>query len=461
MASHTTLYEEFRGLAASWPTAFVRNVDPETQACCALHRPVVCGVVGALGCRGLKPGTHASIRALYTKGVYYCHAEVGQKVIDQQLFKSVVELSDGFVNAALPRTNRFKKRFMAGFPIDVSCYGAGFCYLGLMDQTARSRVARCLGPFPLVADVVRMMMFVGDKENVSASVVGVDDGCWHVEDKPCGSFPVYRFLVRKLFTIVEHDPFARIGATAIEFDHSVVDISRLRKEIAFLSAGGDKVDSSGIGLSVGPKPCGMIDMYASVVFNVEGNGAMQQAFARDRMVALKRWFTDRGVTVPYEALDQLAIATCASACLPTDANALKKAAKLWAVLGDSILKVYMAAHCIASAGDVSMFTQENQSATNAALGRVFLKSGLRDVCLVSGLSVESKGNADILEAVIGVISMHCKSDVILNFLHVLGLIPRDASFEETVGSGGVQLRPIGMSSRQHAVAMRLCELNVL
>lgn len=187
---------DLKKLAVGWPSDIRVGVGVE-DFCCAIHKSVVCGQPGAVGCRGWSPGTHKSVAVLYDPVAVntYCHAMAGQLVLDRRVAdEAVLMLRSG--NVALGRGALFGAKYQSGYAISVSGYGAGYCYLVAFSPNVRSRVARILGPLPYVADVLRLMRVVG-MQAVSARWQFVSKGLYHVvacsqsKGPPLGGF--FRF----------------------------------------------------------------------------------------------------------------------------------------------------------------------------------------------------------------------------------------------------------------------------
>lgn len=164
--------------------SFPSAIDVESEVgmvCCAIHRRIHCGVEGAVGCEGWSSGTHRSIAVLYDGLATnsYCHAQMGQLVLDRVVAEeSLLMRKRG--NSALGVVRVMAAKYYRGYHVSVSSYGAGYCYLIAFPSEVRSRVARILGPLPLVADVLRLMRVLGASEvNAIWRRVGID--VYHVE----------------------------------------------------------------------------------------------------------------------------------------------------------------------------------------------------------------------------------------------------------------------------------------
>lgn len=202
------------GFLAGFPT------ELETQRrdghCCKVHVPVACRIEGAMGCRGWVPGTHHAIASLYSeeekRGL--CLAEEGVLEKDRQ-FAELAGVSPKLASYLYTENLPGVARYVTGDVVSIASFGAGYCPLQAVRPKARMRVARVLGPLPLVADVLRVLNLVGGKEMASLEWVQVGGGMFHIRPRR-GVVPVdgsIVFFSEGLQILRNVGPWACVGAS--------------------------------------------------------------------------------------------------------------------------------------------------------------------------------------------------------------------------------------------------------
>lgn len=100
------------------------------------------------------------------------------------------------------------RSWATGTVVGPDYFGQGYCYLRFFRERFRFRVARILGPVPLVSDVCMMFRLAGE---FSASVVirAASEGCFHVE-RSLRSVSG-RSIYMELLGLIAMNPLSRIG----------------------------------------------------------------------------------------------------------------------------------------------------------------------------------------------------------------------------------------------------------
>jgi hypothetical protein len=135
---------------------------------------------------------------------------------------------------------------------------------------------------------------------------------------------------------------------------------------------------------------------------------------------IRCWFAAKGFFMSDECLGELWLVTRAAMHFSVTEVTAKRHVAMFAHLGDRVLAVLMSLRCLSamvSSADCAGYSAQFK---NEILAEYLHKSGMRDLCEVQGLSINSKGNADIFEAVIGVLSTYYSFNNLLSFVNVLG-----------------------------------------
>lgn len=459
MATNGPLSPEYLTLAQAWPTMLPVSKEVFFDKCCALHKVVDHDQQGEQGCAGQALGSHRSIRAMSEKGVVYCHAEVGQRVIDWDLFSNVVYQDGKFVERARCRGSNFKKRYFGGYPASVKLYGAGYCYLIPFEDSVRSRVARCLGPLPLLADVVRFAFYVGARACPNVEWRFIEGIGWHLEEGSGGlSVVACREFIRRAMGILSESPNVRVGMDSESVNElrvgirAVVEAKNGRRdevvEFSRVAAVEDSVST--------------FDPL-SVVWRVED--ADDEVFGDERLKRIHAWFNNRGIVLRRDVDQLLLSATCASVFLNKTKSFMKSDLKMWAVYGDSVMKLIISDFCLSQHYKPVDYTTMHARTENASLTKLFLASGLRSCGYLYGLSEDSSRNADMFEALVGIIASAVDKTDLVKFLTVTGVLKDEfRSIYEIRTADSVSVdssAKIGLSSYQYGIAIKLAEAGVI
>jgi len=136
---------------------------------CGVHIPTRFGEEGEHGCAGCPPGRFGPIyAALCGDGRVVCRASLESLEKDVRLARVALDFGTGGV-CILRAGRTYCERFKVCLVLEMKDFGAGYCYLHLFAPNVRLRVARILGPLPLLVDVLRLYVCVG---------LARVNGCW-------------------------------------------------------------------------------------------------------------------------------------------------------------------------------------------------------------------------------------------------------------------------------------------
>lgn len=502
------------------------------MSCCRIHEAVVCGIDGAEGCCGDEPGTHPSIAVLYKKELkeLKCFAETGVLVRDKQFARAVVQL---------PRSGAYMqeeslgcmRKYIRGMAVEVSSFGAGYCYLRAVRPEVRMRVARVLGPISLVADVLRMINAVGISSGRSMEWKFIAPGYFHLQysdvprDPLLAGLEVYHegiLLLRKHGSsirvggddlvcpvcnrVFHHPPtYARhtarhgkvmdsggvyvgdpiggqreIISKCMDGDERSVGflmanmsiLDRSPKSVEFNSgltrvAGivAEMDESDSLAGSVACKHVGKVEGHVirSVGYTaIPINGSLK--FIRSglgverRAKGLHQWFRLAGISFSLDGdlMDALLLATAAPAVYANSKSGLRDIVRMWELVGDVAIKWQQSVFCAAYGLTVKDYSDLDKLASNLNLAMILESCGLRDHCDVVGLDSKSLANGNIVEAVIGLLSLYGSQVVQMGLVEQLGLIPMDVVDRGKPDILCVAVEsPKGLSSRQYERALQM------
>jgi len=378
----------------AWPSTYEEKTVSEFSPCCRLHQRIELAKDGGVGCAALACGTHVSIRALYRDDTRYCHVELGVRVIDAELFSEIVVMNNAFIERAFMCGKRFKQRYCGGSPIGWLAYGAGYCYLMPVAGAVRSRVARCLGPLPLLADVVRFLLVFGDVDVRTLSIAETSSGVWHVaasesrkEGMSCAQ------LITKMTEIIRVCPGARVG---LEEDEMIDDDSCVRGSFE-MSDGECK------------ELCFLVGVPTVVDESIEGDRVSRIRSPRE--IALSMWFHAKGLHVFPDVAVVLMTAT-EYVKIPTRVVSEKSPFHCWVEKGFDALSIG-ASYEVCSAAFVVDVTEES-------LENAFENCGLEEVSLLGAFDECSPGPL-IMRAISGVLYEMSGVDAVGVFIQGLDL----------------------------------------
>jgi len=448
-----------KGLAGRWAarllagsaTELVLEGNDYTVCKCKIHQVVVCGVEGAEGCMGEKPGFHRVVQALYGTGgpVTFCHAEVATRRNDQKL--SILFLSEdlryeAYAVESLP--NEVKK-FGGDTNFQYEAFGAFYCHLGGVRFEYRMRVARILGPKPLIVDVVRAMKVCGRSEMQRAAVVKVGDGLYHLNPLTVERHKGAGLdLFLQLLAILEKEgDTVRIGARTDSDSDGGVRLEELS------SSDGDAFEEVDRGLveELGPDRAAPKDdfhvlrdfvietgmssaLLRAVARDVESRASAEVCMCYEQVEAehglvvpvetwscvnftgnefllgkkIQAWLEGAGVEISKRALVDLEVVALAPSHQQSFAYGARDRFKVLGMVGDALFKVYLtlvSSSRFLTAGETSV---ELEKASNGSLKNIAI-----DRLLVEAIGSErfphasTKSYGDFVEGIVGTVFIHC------------------------------------------------------
>lgn len=178
---------------------------------CAMHSGLVADDALMKRVCGAGYGTIPMLRSIAQGVRVACHCKMKVLEADLEFVRAAVDLTVKGVAWMLPKGLHGARRWGTGTTFGIGAFGRGYCYLGLFRDEFQYRVARVLGPFPRVVDVLVLLRVAGAYE-ICGSLVEVAPGCFHVADK--GVKQRVQQVVFSLYDAVAKVPNARIGAAA-------------------------------------------------------------------------------------------------------------------------------------------------------------------------------------------------------------------------------------------------------
>lgn len=391
-----------------------------TVAKCAMHERVDCGHVAAEGCKGASPGVHPVVAGLYAAGHDACVVQPGVRVVDQRVVLHV-ERGDALVRGRQAYATAFKKLY-AGLGVAPGALGAGYCYDGLFEPTFVMRAARILGPEALVRRFAVYFLVFGKPKVVGLRLVRLRDGRLHCEYHGSGEMSKRDILWELVFG---GDLDSAIGAGGLG-DVSSAGLTdgetlQLRALVAKLPgvapAVANRVQLVRQVAGVGPGLSGHYGSWEEV------NDEAKVTFAMGhRRAALQAWFEERDLKLDEVTLSEVVFATCSGANLNNFADYRARNAVM-ALLGDSVVRTHVSARVIAARGLKSQVSDLLMSASNVAMAAAMVRSGFRHCCDVTGFTLHGKANADMYEAVVGVLMWYNSYELAVKFVNVTLEVP--------------------------------------
>jgi len=368
------------------PTEIREAIEDYTAARCAIHKPVVHGADGAWGCAALAPGQHAAIAALYASSAQanrYCHADEPTLRNDRRLALRALEDSPT-EQAFLYQDPRSWVKKLAGTSMGLHEFGAGYCYLHLIRAEYRMRVARLLGPLPLVADVLRLARLVGVRV---ADKFTIDEfGAFvHVNVEGHGRIMnAGAFYTSRLADVVRRMPNAHIGgAPGI--------------------LGSPSEGWGGLEYSA-PLPLSPADTAAHV--------------ETPRLKAFLEHLRGVGVVLPEAARQDMATAILATAGYPICFRQLKPRRKILELAGDVALKMHAVVKTMAGTQTTAEYAALCEQHSNRVCAATLEKYFSTYVEYASAPR-DSREAAGMMEAIVGVVVWHCPAPFVRDFIRYL------------------------------------------
>jgi len=215
------------------------------------------------------------------------------------------------------------------------------------------------------------------------------------------------------------------GGAVVEVESSLgvegcgaVDGAKEKCEDGVVDSGGDSDASIGSAVSICGKPVGFsasCGLKFGAIDDVVRTGGKTGGFYRDyvRVPRVKEvrdlLKKEANVVLPSGALVELALATCARACVPDAFERGQDRLRSLQVVGDAALAMALVESCYAAGLSVSSVQAlKSEKLSNALMSKVCVASGLGRLLVVpSGINIGmSKVGADALEAVAGVVYLY-------------------------------------------------------
>jgi len=167
-----------------------------------------------VGCVQKPAGKAGVIAAAFDGKSYMCHADEAVRVQDRKLLEMVVQVEDPMLLDGEPRTEELARLCTSSLDTDIAAFGNGYCYLALLHHDSWWRVARLLGPNPLLKSLCRFVLWVGKPTARRYSLIKVGDGFYHVVvDKTSKGLVngAGRDVCVQISRITDGEPGARVG----------------------------------------------------------------------------------------------------------------------------------------------------------------------------------------------------------------------------------------------------------
>lgn len=393
------------GFLSEFPTELHSSVRGD-GTCCRLHRKVV-DVVGLRGCARWELGTHPSIRAIYdgTGRRHVCFAEDGVKKKDvkfARLMAGSSRMCAPLHAELLPSVRRYVK----GFPVEITTFGAWYCSLIAIRPEVRMRVARVLGPLPLVADALRAINLVGRNVGCRCEWVCVAEGLYHVRlVKPlvADSSAMVTLFHDGLRLLREVGPMIRVGAGETTWEDEMAMAHpgvwhprgpNPAKSVSTLAKFGD----------VG----GLIDCYGDIIQLNSDKPRVEAAVAAGRVDAVRKFLGGCGVVMPPESFYDLSLVVHTAAVIPAEFVGGSARLKLLALIGDRAVKLLLALQGLAVGSTVaSVQGSESKIQSNVSMVESAKKLGYVSMLyFAAGVPKNSpKVVGTSVEALLGVVAL--------------------------------------------------------
>jgi hypothetical protein len=195
------------------PTELMKSDYVFGECKCRLHRKSQRGVAAEHGCWKAPIGKHPAVKAAEEGRHRFCAASEGERVRDDQFERLCLNLEPGMRSFDMPEGLELGMGYATGTS-DRLAFGRGYCEFRAIYTAAMMRVARVLGPNPLVLDVMKVLCLVGRCTMKPLKLVDVGDGFYHVvEDKSVKGMcrTAGKDFYNELVRVAKGNAFARIG----------------------------------------------------------------------------------------------------------------------------------------------------------------------------------------------------------------------------------------------------------
>jgi len=186
-------------------------------SCCKLHRSLDSSLLGEGGCSMRCIGSHPAIRAASAVPVsHVCVVEDGVRELDRRVVCDALGLVAGGRTFGFSAMSLgWRKKYATGGVLAMSSFGAGYCPLLLVEPYMRMRVARILGPLPLIADVLRVLFVACLSMVEPMELVETTVGAYHLQlskgTRERKKVPVDGIVLELLSVMVSSGGMARVG----------------------------------------------------------------------------------------------------------------------------------------------------------------------------------------------------------------------------------------------------------
>jgi len=360
---------------------FPESGSDYTVCKCAIHVRVTSTFL--MGCARKPVGRHESISN--SSGTMVCHAEPFVREADQRFVELIKTACAGWAFCS-PVGNSFMRSYIAN-AVECEAFGRGYCHLSIVRSVFRWRVARVLGPQPLVAKFLVAYRFVG-MYRAKVQLVANGDAEVHVEEVGgTGKGLSGMVIFNRLFAMVVANPRCTIGGYTG---------SGLHKRLLGYFA--SPAEPSGILDLLGLKSVALLD--GSNLVNVRVSNIL---------VIAQKLLSDAGVELKPEADVDLFLSMHARGGIPSYIPSGVERLRVLALLGDRFLKLHLAVKGSAAGKTVAAMAIEeigNQS-NHAMVAKARDNGVLRSVVAPAGVILETpKVAGDHVEALIGTVFLY-------------------------------------------------------
>ena len=408
---------------------------------CAVHKEVVHGLEGVVGCGSAALG-HAGFIAAATRadGQHAaCLSPPDQRAKDREF--AVLVYEQAFRDNPFSPSKRVRDKFCNSDVVDMAAFGAAYCHLRFVNKRVRARVARVLGPLPPLIDALAFADIFPAEEAVKFQLQRVADGACHVVTGQGAGFVNRATLYQRAVQVfVEEGLAVRVGVTDEEFARLKEQLVNLQAAYAEREPGvpgaGSLVPERYLGKTAGNfggagDPFGLLVPVGSV--------DMEALLGRDRIAALFGWFDSVGVSMPKKARFDVGMATCTVSGVPGGIPGAKDRLRLVEGVGDAFLKYMSRTRAFCSGATLASATGAEALHVNHALVAAFHRWQAREHCRLGGTPGDSTKLADLVEQVIGVVAVWRTNADAYKVAVALGLFTRDVSLGAVAAP--VEVRP--------------------
>lgn len=473
------------GLADALVQASILVEGDGTVCACRAHAATAHDEEEGVGCARWALGKASFVSTVSKPGVEHsaCVAEPVTRRRDAEV--ALMVATTGFTGT-WRASNKYRKRHCSGCYLAVDDFGAGYCYVGPIEDKARTRVARILGPLPYL---IPAAVFISKFPNTGVGtyrLVAVKPGYYHFEPGP-GVFQVSEMMERVAEIVRAEGPHVRVGIrsewaewlqhavgmggceSSEDEDGEPVGFQKEKKKEPSSESGGagpaDDVVDIGLNssdlerlvalLAAAKIPAGVLssaeagpsrtsvlveekkkpiykspnsgfggfgDMYGNHVPGLV-KGAREALVSTSRVKSIVGYFDSIGIKMPKSSHIDLALATHVVSTVPVGFLGGADRLKALQGLGDATLRGLAAAAVVSSASTVHTHMAILSLYSNAGLRAVAKRWKLQEYCVMGSVPDGSKARADLVEQVIGVVAFWRNHCDVAKFARAIGLGP--------------------------------------